>query len=364
MRLKTGTTGNMQMLIPLVLICLLGVGVSPVFAQNRFCQALEAQLRAVNTGNTGGNSRRFEKFGRAVQQQNLQIRKTERAWERNGCNYRQSSVCNRITTSLRQMMSNLGKLKAERARLSSGGGGIGERNRILSKLRRYGCAAGYQNQQASSESAPSRRRTILEQIFGTRTYYNDGAYGNYNSELNGRFGTFRTLCVRTCDGYYFPISFSTVENRFEQDLAQCEQMCPGADVRLFFHPMPNGDEETAISYLNRQPYSELSNAFAYRKAIYPDCSCKSDDSNFQQIAGTERDFSEEMEKRAEAEKQQMATPSPRIDFGLSAAQAENLDGGLSVAAIRSLLGGSDENTVDTGQKTKIRIVGPVYFPVQ
>jgi hypothetical protein len=364
MRLKTGTTGHMQMLIPLVLICLLGLGESSVFAENRVCQVLEAQLRAVSTGNTGGNSRRFEKFDRAVQQQNLQIRKTERVWEGNGCSYRQSSVCNRVTTSLRQMMSNLGKLKAERARLSSGGGGISEWNRILSELRRYGCAAGYQNQRARFEPAPSRGRTILEQIFGTRTYSDDGAYGNYNSELNWRFGTFRTLCVRTCDGYYFPISFSTVENRFEQDLAQCEQMCPGADVRLFFHPMPNGDAETAISYLDKQPYSELSNAFAYRKAIYPDCNCKSDDSNFQQIAGTERDFSEQMEKRAKTGKQQMAAPSPSIDFGLSATQAENLNGGLSVAAIRSLLGGSDENTVNMGQKTKIRIVGPVYFPVQ
>ena len=30
-------------------------------------------------------------------------------------------------------------------------------------------------------------------------------------------GTYRTVCVRTCDGYYFPISYSTVPGRFADD---------------------------------------------------------------------------------------------------------------------------------------------------
>jgi hypothetical protein len=36
-----------------------------------------------------------------------------------------------------------------------------------------------------------------------------------------RPGTFRTVCVRTCDGYYFPISYSTVPNRFTDDQNTC-----------------------------------------------------------------------------------------------------------------------------------------------
>ena len=34
-------------------------------------------------------------------------------------------------------------------------------------------------------------------------------------------GTFRTLCVRTCDGYYFPISFSTTSDQFREDAHTC-----------------------------------------------------------------------------------------------------------------------------------------------
>ena len=40
-------------------------------------------------------------------------------------------------------------------------------------------------------------------------------------------GTFRTLCVRTCDGYYFPISFSTTSERFPEDAQTCAGDVPG-----------------------------------------------------------------------------------------------------------------------------------------
>ena len=36
-----------------------------------------------------------------------------------------------------------------------------------------------------------------------------------------------TLCVRTCDGYYFPISFSTTQDRSPEDERTCQAMCPG-----------------------------------------------------------------------------------------------------------------------------------------
>jgi hypothetical protein len=50
-------------------------------------------------------------------------------------------------------------------------------------------------------------------------------------------GTYRTLCVRLCDGFYFPISYSTLRERFVADAKQCEQRCPSRS-RLFVHPQP------------------------------------------------------------------------------------------------------------------------------
>jgi hypothetical protein len=48
-------------------------------------------------------------------------------------------------------------------------------------------------------------------------------------------GTYRTLCVRLCDGFHFPVSDSTRRERFSGDAKQCEQRCP-ARSRLFVHP--------------------------------------------------------------------------------------------------------------------------------
>lgn len=50
-------------------------------------------------------------------------------------------------------------------------------------------------------------------------------------------GTYRTVCVRLCDGFYFPISYSTRRQRFAGDAAQCEQRCPYRS-RLFVHRNP------------------------------------------------------------------------------------------------------------------------------
>ena len=36
-------------------------------------------------------------------------------------------------------------------------------------------------------------------------------------------GTYRTLCVRTCDGYYFPISFKVTRAKFNTDSIACLQ---------------------------------------------------------------------------------------------------------------------------------------------
>src|SRR5688572_4629876 len=36
-------------------------------------------------------------------------------------------------------------------------------------------------------------------------------------------GTYRTWCVRSCDGYYFPVSFSTTREHLSTDQVTCER---------------------------------------------------------------------------------------------------------------------------------------------
>jgi len=46
----------------------------------------------------------------------------------------------------------------------------------------------------------------------------------------GLANTYRTLCVRSCDGYYFPISYATGRGRFKTDAAVCASMYPPGEA--------------------------------------------------------------------------------------------------------------------------------------
>jgi hypothetical protein len=86
-------------------------------------------------------------------------------------------------------------------------------------------------------------------------------------------GTYRTVCVRLCDGFYFPISFSTSRSRFASDAARCESSCPKRS-RLFVHPTGVSDEPAHMTDLQGRPYSELPNANRSQKEYVVDCTCR------------------------------------------------------------------------------------------
>ncbi len=88
----------------------------------------------------------------------------------------------------------------------------------------------------------------------------------------GRPGTYRTLCVRLCDGYYFPISGATSGSGLSRDADVCSASC-GAEARLFYHPNAGGDVDSMVD-LTGLAYSALPNAFRYRKTLVPECRCR------------------------------------------------------------------------------------------
>ncbi|WP_407047879.1 DUF2865 domain-containing protein [Methyloraptor flagellatus] len=93
-------------------------------------------------------------------------------------------------------------------------------------------------------------------------------------ELPSEGGAYRTLCVRTCDGYYFPISYATSRARFATDARVCQAMCPGTETRLFVHRNPGEDSEQAISADGEGiPYTRLPNAMRYRREVVSGCAC-------------------------------------------------------------------------------------------
>lgn len=83
---------------------------------------------------------------------------------------------------------------------------------------------------------------------------------------------YRTMCVRLCDGAYFPISARVPKSRFERDQESCQSGC-AAPAKLHFYEAHTGTEDT-MSSQDGQSYGALPNAFRFRKEYVPGCSCK------------------------------------------------------------------------------------------
>ena len=75
-------------------------------------------------------------------------------------------------------------------------------------------------------------------------------------------------CVRMCDGRYFPIL-----TRSGMPPAQlCQAFCPASATRVFF-----GSQIDNAMAANGERYSEIENAYAYRKKLSAGCTCNGRD---------------------------------------------------------------------------------------
>ena len=86
-------------------------------------------------------------------------------------------------------------------------------------------------------------------------------------------GKYRTMCVRMCDGYYFPVSFKTTSAQLEADAQYCNSDCYNAPTKLFYYSNPGGSIEN-MRALDGVLYKDIANAFKYRKEYVAECRCK------------------------------------------------------------------------------------------
>lgn len=83
---------------------------------------------------------------------------------------------------------------------------------------------------------------------------------------------YRTVCVRLCDGYYFPISASTSPDTFDRDEAACSRSC-SSPAKLFVYRNRDGSPEEMVDR-DGYPYLGLSTAFQHRTTYDASCTCK------------------------------------------------------------------------------------------
>jgi hypothetical protein len=240
-------------------------------ASNPVCVRLEGQLAILTRG--GSDPARADQIRRsedAIAKQQTDLDRTLAQSKRRGCEgigffalfTGQSPECQPLNAQIQQMRDNLDRSMSDLERLKSGNNSDqeGQRRQLIGALAQNNCGAQYR---AAAEAAGPAG--FLDALFNGHIITPGGE--------GAPSGTFRTVCVRSCDGYYFPISYSTVPNKFADDQRTCQRECPAAEAQLYTYRNPGEDINQAVS-LGGQAYTALPAAFQYRKEFTAACSCR------------------------------------------------------------------------------------------
>ncbi len=375
----------------LVAIALAAAALSPPSADaaSRVCRQLEAELAAAP--GTARAARQSAREQAAIERQRGQLQIAKRRARESGCNVRifggGSSACGAINDKIDRMERNLARLERQRGKPAGAGR---SRAQIMAALDANGC----RDAAVAQRRLPAgldRTRGLLDQIFGGGVaqrgslddlgdpvlrgdesrnirrvpqspdggWVNDGGRIRYSAPP----GRYRTLCVRTCDGYFFPMSNAASPSDFERDQANCQSSCPGTEVQIYYHRQ--GQESDAmVSGLSGQPYASLPTAWQYKRLDVQSpagCSCGAqapeEARNYSIIAGEPREDAPAQSPAA------VPRPVDRPDPALDPETLDNLDGGLDAAALRRMaVAPKVGKPPPAGDERRVRVVGPAFLP--
>jgi hypothetical protein len=333
---------------------------------NPICIRLEGQLAAVDRGGSGGDPAKEEQIRRYQEAQTKQQAELDRVTlqaKRMGCESSgffslfngQSAQCGPVNNQIQQMRGNLDQITTSLERLRSGGIGGNERENqrrsVLTALAQNNCGPQY----ANAARGPG---SFIDNLFGN----NNNNPSTPGADMGPQSGTFRTVCVRTCDGAYFPVSFATYQARFQDDEKTCKALCPATEASLFAYRNPGEDINQAVS-INGQPYSALPNAFKFRTEFNPSCACKAAGQTWSEAlksvddkALVEQQGDIIVTEESARKMQQRAQPQPP-----KAAAAKK---GAAPAATTATAPApaADSTPAATDEKKSIRTVGPTFIP--
>lgn len=366
------------------LICALAGTLGAAEAQSVDCARLQSQLASLGRG---GDSARAQQFQRAAQRQQSELDRTVAYARSIGCGRRQflffgeatPSQCGPLEQQISRMQVNLDQLRGQAQR--AGGSNDAQRRDLTARYDAYCRGAG---QQAS-------RRGLFDTLFGgnTREIPLEDPSDAPVEDSSPRGGSL-AVCVRTCDGGFFPVSYSAGRGRAGELGELCRALCPNAQTELF--TMGMGREiDTAIS-VDGRAYTALPNAGRYKTKYDPTCTCKASGqswsealANAEKLLGREsrRDLIVTPERAAELSRAPAPRPARAADSkraareqkieeqiaaeAASGAQAPTATGDSAGIAIGRTTASSNfslgdgptrEVTGPDGVKRRVRIVGP------
>lgn len=241
------------------------------------CRALQAQIAATPPGTPD------PKAIEAARRQNDEIARTVAYADQIGCNRRQFLIfgsgpppeCGELAQRIASMRGNLARLQAAVDQANA------PRDALIARY----------NALCVRTAAPAAPRNFLEQLFGgapqgSRELPIEQQALPPEDDQGPRRGS-KAVCVRTCDGYFFPVSYSAFSQSPERLIEMCRAQCPNAETEVFTYS-PSRDITEAVS-TSGAPYMSLKNALRYRKTHDPACTCRPPDKSWAEtLQGAER----------------------------------------------------------------------------
>ena len=337
---------------------------------NPMCVRLEGQLAALDRGGGGDPARedQIRRYQDSQAKQQAELDRVTMQAKRMGCDSSgffslfngQSAQCGPVNTQIQQMRANLDQITGNLERLRGGGpGGFSperdsQRRSVLVALAQNNCGPQYANAAQSQGGG-----NFLSNLFGGNNPNNPQAVPP--SDLGPQSGTYRTVCVRTCDGAYFPVSFATYQARFQDDEKTCKALCPATEATLFAYRNPGEDINQAVS-ISGQPYTALPNAFKFRTEFNPSCACKAAGQTWSDAlksvddkALVEQQGDIIVTEESARKMQQRAQPQPPKTP--PAAKKGTASAGTAAAPAPA-----DSAPAASDDKKSIRTVGPTFIP--
>ena len=97
-----------------------------------------------------------------------------------------------------------------------------------------------------------------------------------------------SICVRSCDGFAFPVGAFHGEGDIAAHEATCRTECPGAQTALYVLPNGSSSIDEAVDAHSGRAYSQKASGFHYTTYLDESCSCHPQGGN--RIASLLHDF--------------------------------------------------------------------------
>lgn len=270
-----------------IALMIMALAHEPAHAQAVDCARLPAQIAALDQARPA----RPNRYAGAVQKQRAELDRVIGSARSLGCNRPQvffgpplPAPCPSLNAQIQQMQASLGQLQAAAGQSDP----AAARQDLIARYNAY-CRGSVQ---AAAQPQP---RGFFEQLFGGALVPNRPPMPiptpfeepNQADEEHTPRGGSQAVCVRSCDGGFFPLNYSA-RREPDQLTNLCQALCPNTSVSVYTRA-PFSEISTAVSLDDGSSYSDLPNALKFQRSFEQSCTCKPPGQSWAQaLSGAER----------------------------------------------------------------------------